>query len=974
MPDPQGTISSLPAPTFGGPKKADKVQFKPQGQKDVGVVEAFLSGTPNDENAAYYGKTYNPNYEPTWGESIASAVSSPIRHAGEALGNLVNPSQLEARAIFDKIRSDNPSNTEYIDNLETATLGKKNTVGQNLVKLAAGVGESALTIAMLPMNSAGKIALATAEKAIGLGAREGASALTKFAIEAGKGAAYGTLYGGLYGLHEYDADWKKAMQSAAWGAGIGVGGVGFLHTLAFASRATGRALSPVLEGVISGGKALKEYAIDNLPPKLTGAILGTASGIESIARKAGVNGKKLIQSLKDFSEETLSGEKGLGVFQRSMMEVGAQDVPSKVIFRDIAKTLKKQGLSFAQVGGNEELMTEGMKVMEGIGKYADDAVREEAIKASPYLQRFQQVYQSSAATAESLGLLGEKGVESLGPKYVKHALIDIKMPKTLSTALSELPEGASVAQKIETYKKYSDPQLTRTIDYQVEKGTFDSPLRGFEEAYDYAGLRDGSGPFGKDNKFLQGTVTRGEFGSLEDAAKAFAQDLNAEGKSITSRSSSLDYERKVKVPFYDTNIARVTSQYGEETIKRFAAAERFGKNDAKLKEILTKIRKEPKLGDKARSLADDMEQFLRVAFGTTKSHSLEPLSRAMRMLETPHLVFSAIQNLSQSANTLLASDLGSFIRGTSNAFKNENLIKQMEAGGFVQSFLKQAYQYNAGASKAASKMLSITGFAGSEIINRAIAGNVANEWLTMNFNKLVKEYGADGVMAVNSKPPSFYALKELGVDVEAALARGELTNAERALASFKFTEKTQFTGNPLDLPYFASHPLGKVALQFKTFAYQQSRFALNQIAGDIAQKNFTRLGRDLLLLGTVYPMSGNVVRNVRSLITQEKAPNVIPTSIDEYVTSVFNSGGMGIVGDLIKAIQQDRGPEYLIGASTNDIYTWIKAGGKGVRGDIMGMLKDGAKQGLNQTGIGIPVKNVLFPSSAPGESTLEKLF
>lgn len=87
MTDPDDVdLSQLPKPQIGT-NPSTRTKFEGQGQVDVGILDAFLNPMPNEVSISnpINGSRYNPNYKPTLGEELASAVSpvAVLRHWDE---------------------------------------------------------------------------------------------------------------------------------------------------------------------------------------------------------------------------------------------------------------------------------------------------------------------------------------------------------------------------------------------------------------------------------------------------------------------------------------------------------------------------------------------------------------------------------------------------------------------------------------------------------------------------------------------------------------------------------------------------------------------------------------------------------------------------------------------------------------------------------------------------------------------------
>lgn len=210
-----------------------------------------------------------------------------------------------------------------------------------------------------------------------------------------------------------------------------------------------------------------------------------------------------------------------------------------------------------------------------------------------------------------------------------------------------------------------------------------------------------------------------------------------------------------------------------------------------------------------------------------------------------------------------------------------------------------------------------------------------------------------------------------------AKLRGFLTEEDLLTAGQKMTDWTQFSLDPGNLPAFFASPTGKVIFQFKNFAYNQAKFLKNRIVTQAERGDWKGLGRTLLLMGTLFPMSSEVLLDVRSLVTQEKRPTNL---LDRYLQDVMNMAGFGLVGETMRTAYYGKLAEGVLGPTVGTAVDFaqdvVQQGSKVLsEGDFGPLLKTISDDILQQTGIGrIPV-NLFFRKDRKGQkSILEQLF
>lgn len=214
------------------------------------------------------------------------------------------------------------------------------------------------------------------------------------------------------------------------------------------------------------------------------------------------------------------------------------------------------------------------------------------------------------------------------------------------------------------------------------------------------------------------------------------------------------------------------------------------------------------------------------------------------------------------------------------------------------------------------------------------------------------------------------ALKELGIDVEEAKLRGFLAPDDFVSSAQSLVEKTQFAGRSSDLPAFASTPMGKVIFQFKTFAYQQMKFLTKELK-DNAQNNPKKFLRNIMILGAVFPMVGEVLADVRSLLTQEKRPT---KAFDRYMSDLASAGAWGLALDFWNSAERGKTIEFGAGVTISDAAKYLEqVGVPAAKGEFEKAGTNLTKQLLRQSGAGRIIVNTAFPSSVQGETTWQSL-
>ena len=460
----------------------------------------------------------------------------------------------------------------------------------------------------------------------------------------------------------------------------------------------------------------------------------------------------------------------------------------------------------------------------------------------------------------------------------------------------------------------------------------------------------GGGRIAPDNKWLQYLVKKGQAATIEEAAGKTMMEMKFRNTPMTPRAGALDYPRQYDFPFYDPDPRRVLLAYSANSLSRIHYAELLGPEEEILKTYIGKV--EQLQGPNA---AIELEKTVRQITGQiSKNPSRQNLSVFFRALQVPKLTFAQIVNLGQSLNTLLSSDLGSLAYGLSKSFGEKGILNALESGALLNPLLRENLSYLGGGSAFADKWLRWTGFNWTENFNRTVAANAGQKYLEKQAARLIKNPN-NGLAR--------WRIQELNVNPDEVLKIG-LTKEMKLIAGDTMSTRTQFLSRPMDLPGFASSPEGKVFFQFKNYAYQQVNFLKNKIGSDIATKNYAGVLRTFLLLGTVFPMTGEVLQDVRSLITQEKRPTNL---LDRYLNDLANSGSWGLAIDLWSSARYGMLAENIIGPTLGTATKLTEA-------TLQGNIDQLVKQLLQQTGVGrIPANLFMTKQGGGRESTLRSI-
>lgn len=525
-------------------------------------------------------------------------------------------------------------------------------------------------------------------------------------------------------------------------------------------------------------------------------------------------------------------------------------------------------------------------------------------------------------------------------------------------------------QKFEALQNYFPQQVpdirelkpgSRLREWVLRRAVDDGDFRSMDEAvqvldgYVQFVKREGKG-VGKENGWIQYLIKSGQ-AENEEAARSLMEEVFRRQSSI-KLGSSLEHARLVNNPFYNPFPDEVAPMYAADALTRLENVAQLGVKYTKGGSVqapeVTKAF-EAVRRNMGRNSKEHFRTFLDVAMNNINNATPgNKIAHFLTSLQIPKLAFAQIVNVGQAfLNPLLATDMRATATGLMKAFSQKGTKRALESGATLQSIFNEMVHSVAGGGNVGDRFLKSTGFVWTEKFNRTVAANVGIEWASRNFERLLK-----------NPSKKFFAqrLTELGIDVEKALARGKLTDNELLRAGQLLAEKTQFRSRPMDLPMFATNPAGKVFWQFKNFAYNQLNFVVKEsLVKEVRAGNYGRAARNLLVLGTVFPMTGEVLQDIRSLVTQSKRPTKF---LDRYLSDIAGAGAMGLVSDFVDSVRFDRTNDLIIGPTGGTV------------SDIIDNLDDPDKLldvFLRQTGFGSPIVNAKSKPRKGYESTLESL-
>ena len=435
-------------------------------------------------------------------------------------------------------------------------------------------------------------------------------------------------------------------------------------------------------------------------------------------------------------------------------------------------------------------------------------------------------------------------------------------------------------------------------------------------------------------------------GQAKNINEAFGKMLRFFKKSRIQRYGNLEYAREFDNPFFDPNPVRAFSQYINNVERRLADVQVLG----------TKLEKIDRLAGVIRTIKEKDEARALIKVSREATESIEkPLVKMMilgRNFSTLRLnPLSTLTNLGQNINSLLASDAPTFLRGIARSLTKTGRGFSLESGAVAPRVLRYIKRVAGGEQALAGHYLKSIGFTGAEVVNRSVAANVGFQWVQKMAKVLLKN------------PNNKFAqleLRALELSPGKIIGNKGLSYNDLLRAGKVFSDRTQFRSRPIDLPsYFTSSEMGKFLTQFKTFAFQQGRFLAQQTVSQAKSGNIKRALRNILVLSTVFPLTGEAIADLRALVQGRERES---KGLERYFENLAYVGGFGLAGDTINALRYGEKQIYgYLGGPTVGLL--VEAVGTIFNGVTKGKLTDFEKRRIIEKipALGPVIKNWVLP-------------
>lgn len=333
-------------------------------------------------------------------------------------------------------------------------------------------------------------------------------------------------------------------------------------------------------------------------------------------------------------------------------------------------------------------------------------------------------------------------------------------------------------------------------------------------------------------------------------------------------------------------------------------------------------------------------------------NSMSPFERATAELADKYLLpfetvtklgLSAVSQGSQVLTGVVRTQYKDAFKNTIASFKDPDAqMFALESGAILSNVVRDAAAtLFGGGSAGAQKFLNLVGFTKMDMNARvfgAMQGAAFAEHQSDKLYKLFQAFSKSG-----EKSPEIAKIEQkllsIGIDPRDIIAQGgRLTTDQKLLAANSVAFDVNFWGDSLSLPAFFKTPHGRVITQFKSFAYQQTRFIRKHVI-----EPWVKYGDagPALRFALLIPLGGEAIADIKSILRNKPRTDDLALRMLE---NIAQAGGFGLVADAY--LQATRGMSSLASFAVGPAYTDVLSGLNAIGEASQGNLKKGAEQAV----------------------------
>lgn len=320
---------------------------------------------------------------------------------------------------------------------------------------------------------------------------------------------------------------------------------------------------------------------------------------------------------------------------------------------------------------------------------------------------------------------------------------------------------------------------------------------------------------GGDERFLHKWVNLGKAATVAEARDVIDRFVMA---YTTRKLGSLEYSRDVELPFYDPDPARVIPGWIENTSRRLKQIEIFGQRNELAFGLLDDIGNE----------GGSVKLAKRIYDSATERLQYDPEERQIQRWFQDFVIitkmgFSFLLQPTTAANTAAFTDGTSLLNGMVRAMTAGGKEFALRSGAISSVTLREAAKMGSRISGRGEAFLRGAFLIPFDRFMRAWAANSGRHYALDTFEKLKSDPASEALGAELLRVVPSLRLND-------ALERGHLTEDELFEAGNTVSTVTQFNVTPENLPpEWRGKPYIEMALFLKSFAFSQTRFAMNEV-------------------------------------------------------------------------------------------------------------------------------------------------
>lgn len=568
-----------------------------------------------------------------------------------------------------------------------------------------------------------------------------------------------------------------------------------------------------------------------------------------------VFGKQVISPFKSYqsdygnvADEVIAGKKGLGSAAWELAKIPLAGAETLGLAKGVGK-IAGATKSFAQAPSVARLGNVGGEVADAFlpttrGMKKVGNINDTPEQTGKVMSPVRQFFSSGGKVLRESGDSGKQAEKLIRKQQLEQDLMVGKDNRFLSETFKGLskaekenvtdllegkanpvsPKAEAAAEKMKEFYggKAKDAQ-DRNFTVRTPDGK-DTPFVPRDDYapryYDWDEIAKGK----KREKTLDHLVKSGQARNKAEAAKLLDEVI---AQNSQRRAGNLENVRQYDLPGYERDAEKAGRLYADSSSRRFTEADNFGTKDEVMAELINKISEEGGDYNEAQKIFEYMYK------GLPKSKVASALTQYNLVTK---LDLGALTNLTQTVNTATKAGVINTLKGIFKGFTKDgddlaelaNVYDEMvvvnETGMKMSKFVK-------GVMYAFGKV---------ERFNRRVAANAG---------RFRAEELAERIAKNPESATAIRQLESIGLD-PVKLANGKLTADDIVIAANKMSELTQFKPNVLNVPRYWKTPLGRVAMQFKSFAFMQTRFFVDEVVKEAANGNIAPLMRFLILAPT----------------------------------------------------------------------------------------------------------------------------